>query len=190
MIPDQAIRPLPARAVPLPGESLESLLRRTAEAMGYEGPGRVQSLISEDEDLPGNVNLLSQGPALDRLAGLLHRPAADLWAMSVHALAAELVLVSRGSPRPAVCDSKTILKYFVSGASPVCPACLKEGPVPFERLLWSFRPLPICLPHRSVLISQCPAFCSGRRHTWTSSVIPHLLMPCGTICLRTMPWGT
>jgi hypothetical protein len=33
-----SVRTLPARVVPLPGESLVSLLRRTAAAMRYEGP--------------------------------------------------------------------------------------------------------------------------------------------------------
>ena len=48
------VRPLPARAAALPGESLASLVRRTAEAMGYEGPGRVRSLLADAGNVPTN----------------------------------------------------------------------------------------------------------------------------------------
>jgi hypothetical protein len=156
MIPFQAIRPLPARAAPLSGESLASLVRRTAEAMGYEGPPRVRSLLSDCETAPVNVNLLPPGPLLDQLAGMLHRRTADVAGMTFHCFAAQLVLAARGAPCPSVADSKTILKYFVTSASPVCPTCLKEDAVPHERLAWSFRALPMCMTHRCLLVSQCP----------------------------------
>ena len=39
--------PLPARETPLPGESLASLLRRTAEAMGYEHVGRIRQSLAD-----------------------------------------------------------------------------------------------------------------------------------------------
>ncbi len=152
-----AIRPLPARAAALPGESLASLVRRTALAMGYEGPGRVLSLLSETGDVPANANLFPPGPSLHRLAELLRRPAEDLLGMTVHRFSRQLVLAPRGSPSDTLCDSKTILKYFVTGASPICPLCLKEDPIPFERLAWSFRALPVCLSHGCLLVWRCPA---------------------------------
>ena len=49
---------LPARVVPLPGESLVSLMRRTAAAMGYEGPHRLRALIVDAGKVPANVNVL------------------------------------------------------------------------------------------------------------------------------------
>lgn len=93
MMPRQSIRPLPARAAALPGESLASLVRRTAEMMGYEGLGRVLSLLLEASDVPANVNLFPPGPSLDRLAELLRRPAKDLLGMTVHRFSEQLVLI-------------------------------------------------------------------------------------------------
>ena len=137
MILPQAIRPLPARASPLSGESLASLVRRTVEAMGYEGPRRIQSLLSDTETAPANVNLLPPSPALDQLAGMLGRPPADLEGMTLHRFAAQLRPARRGSSCTSVADSKTLLKYFVTSVSPICPVCLKEDPIPHERLVWS-----------------------------------------------------
>ena len=72
------IRPLPARAAPLPGESLASLVRRTAEAMGYEGPGASARCFRTPETLQPMSICSPPGLALDRLAELLRRPAADV----------------------------------------------------------------------------------------------------------------
>lgn len=164
MTSNEAIRPLPARAVPSCGESLTSLVRQTAQSMGYENPERIRSLLTEVGDLPANLNQLSAGPALDRLAGLLHRAAADVLGMTFHRFAAQLVLVPRGSPSPAVCDSRTILKYFVTSAAPVCPVCLREAQAAFEQLAWSFRALPVCVSHGCLLIGRCPACRRPLRH--------------------------
>ena len=38
----------------------------------------------------------------------------------------------------------------------MCPACLAQDPEPYERLLWRFRPLAVCLIHRCLLLRQCP----------------------------------
>ncbi len=45
MILATPVRPLPARPVPLPGESLTSLLRRAAQAMEYRGARQIQDLL-------------------------------------------------------------------------------------------------------------------------------------------------
>ena len=156
MMSRQSIRPLPARAAALHGESLASLVRRTAEIMGYEGPGRVLSLLLEARDVPANVNLFPLGPSLDRLAELLRRPAKDLLGMTVHRFSEQLVLAPCGSPSDTLCDSKTILKYFVTSTSPICPRCLAEDSTAHERLVWSFRAMPVCASHGCLLIGQCP----------------------------------
>ena len=150
------LRTLPARAAPLPGESLASLVRRTAEMMGYETPGRVLSLLSDDGNVSANVNLFLPGPSLGRLAELLRRPPEDLLGMTVHRFSEPLVLAPRGVPSDTLCDSKTILKYFVTSASPICPCCLADDSTAYERLAWSFRSVPVCISHRCLLISRCP----------------------------------
>ena len=68
--------------MPLPGESLVSLVRRTAAAMGYAGPHRLRPLLADVGKLPANVNPLSAGPLLDLLAVLLRQPSEKLLSMS------------------------------------------------------------------------------------------------------------
>lgn len=158
-------RPLPARAVPLNGESLVSLVRRTSQAMGYEKPGRIRGLLAGVGETPTHLNLLAPGPPSNRLAELLRVCPADLQAMTFHHFAAQLVLSRREGPTPTSCDSKTLLRYFRTAASPICPRCLLDDPVPFERLVWSLRPLPMCPIHQCLLVSHCPACQRAFRHT-------------------------
>jgi hypothetical protein len=124
--------------------------------MGYEGPPRVRSLLSDFRTAPANVNLLPPGRWLDQLAGILGRPIADLLEMTFYRLAAQLVLSPCGSPCTSVADSKIMRKYFFASVSPICPVCLKEDSIPHERLVWSFRALPMCMTHRCLLVGQCP----------------------------------
>ena len=123
-----SVRALPARVVPLPEESLVSLVRRTAAAMGYEGPHRLRALIVDAGKVQANVNVLRPGPALDILAVLLRQPPEMLLSMTVHRLAATLVFPGEPSQTASLCDSKTTLKYFARGEFPVCPACLRQDP--------------------------------------------------------------
>ena len=148
--------PLPARTRPRPGESLTSLLRRTSQAIGYESPGRVASLLFDRRAQLPHLNHLAARSILSRAASLLLLPVATISALTVHHFAPALVLVKTGKTPPGLCDSKTILRYF-SASWPVCPHCLRKDTVPYERLLWSFRPLPICRQHGCILISRCPA---------------------------------
>ena len=67
-----SVRALPARVVPLPGESLISLVRRTAAAMGYEGPHRLRALIVDVGKVQANVNVLR--PAENQLRENLLSP--------------------------------------------------------------------------------------------------------------------
>lgn len=148
-----SVRALPARVVPLPGESLISLVRRTAAAMGYEGPHRLRALLVDVGKVQANVNVLRPGPILDILAVLLRQPPEMLLSMTVHRFAATLVFPAE----PSLCDSKTTLKYFARGEFPVCPACLRQDTAPYERLAWSLYALPACREHRCWLIARCPA---------------------------------
>lgn len=74
----------------------------------------------------------------------------------MHRFAESLVLQPHGAPAAVQCDSKTLLRFFDPVHPRVCAECLKEG-TPYERLLWSFRPLPICLVHRVTLLDRCPS---------------------------------
>ena len=147
-------RPLPARAVPLPGESLNSLIRRTSQGMAYETPRRLVALLSTQSSLPGHMNELAPGPVLDHLAELLPLPSETLLSSTVHHHAPSLVLVSRRKRTPQICDIGTIQRYFTASGS-VCPQCLHQDSVPYERLLWSFRLAPVCSEHTCLLASRC-----------------------------------
>ncbi len=152
----KAMRPLPAREPLLPGESLSSLVRRTAEAMGYEKLARIRSLLKEAGDLPAHFSQLQPGPVWDRLGHLLKQPAEQIKLASVHHYANRFILVPHNEPLADWCDSKTALRFFSFGRAPVCPRCFDEDEHSYERLRWSLRPLPVCMQHNSRLISTCP----------------------------------
>ena len=152
-----SVRALPARVVPLPGESLISLVRRAAAAMGYEGPHRLRALIVDVGKVQANVNVLRPGPILDILAVLLRQSPEMLLSMTVHSFAPTLMFTGKQSQPASTCDSKTTLKYFAQGEFPVCPACLRQDTAPYERLAWSLYSLPACREHRCWLVALCPA---------------------------------
>ncbi len=146
---------LPAREVPLPGESLASLLRRTSEAMGYKDLGYIASFVSDKSVPLWNASRSSDSAILDPLAALLATTSEQLLQLTVHAYANPLVLVPRQETPAQLSDSKTILRYFTASA-PVCPHCLNDDPIPYERLTWTFKPAPVCADHQCLLIDRCP----------------------------------
>ena len=82
---------LPARESPLPGESLDSLVRRTACAMGYESVARLRALLLDRGRLPLHLHHLEPGPILDGLSALLGISSDNLLSLTVHRHAASLV---------------------------------------------------------------------------------------------------
>ena len=147
---------LPVREPPLPGESLESLVRRHALAMGYECVGRISALVRERGEIPPSFNLLVNGPVLEGLGELFEVPTSELLKSTVHRFAKQLMIVRPNESSPAICDPKTVLRFFRRGTSPVCPECLREEHM-YERLLWNFAPLPVCSVHGVVLSERCPS---------------------------------
>ena len=125
--------------MPLPGESLTSLLRRAAQAMEYRGARQIQDLLAITDTSPIRPGLPPPGPQMECLAALLRCDIERLAAMTVQHFAGSLVLLPHGSAPPAACDRTTIARYFVKGAHPVCPACLAQDTEPYERLLWRFQ---------------------------------------------------
>ena len=149
--------PFPARVPPLPGESLASLVRRTAQAMGYESVARVVGLLSERGQLPPHLNQLAAGRVFHYLAALLRLSPDAISALTVHAYATSLV---PDAPEMGSLPRRVIPRRScaISPSSwPVCPTCLAQDEVPYERLVWSFRPVPMCVKHGCVLVSRCPA---------------------------------
>ena len=149
-------RPLPARAAPLPGESLFSVVRRTSQVMGYESPRRLVGLLASQSQLPAHLNQLAPGPVFRFLAALLNQSTETILPLTFHRHAPSLVVVRKGHHASSSCDSKTILKYY-SSPGPVCPNCLRRDDVAYERLLWSFRPIPVCTECGTLLAGRCPA---------------------------------
>ena len=151
----EALRLLPARESPQPGESLDSLVRRTARAMGYESVARLRALLLDRGQPPLHFHRLEPGPILDGLSELCGIPSQQLLSLTVHRHADSLVFEPSRSKPPDVCDRKTRLRYFSSSA-PVCPLCL-QSELAVERLLWRFEPTAVCLDHTCLLCRQCPA---------------------------------
>ena len=148
-------RSLPIRESPLPGESLTSFVRRHVLGMGYETMSRLLTLVDEVE-LPPHLNHLGRGPPLAALSALLGHPSESLTNMTVHVFAEAVGMQPKGATPATQCDSKTLLRFFDPVHPRVCPECLRSG-TPYERLSWSFRPLPICLVHGATLVNRCPA---------------------------------
>ncbi|HWL10147.1 MAG TPA: TniQ family protein [Planctomicrobium sp.] len=171
---------LPAREPLLPGESLESLVRRQALAMGYECLGRISTLIRERGEVPPSFNHVGEGPVLEGVGELFGISTRKLLKSTVHRFAEQLMIVRSNESSPVVCDSKTILRFFRRGTSPVCPECLQEEPM-YERLLWSFALLPICSAHGVVLIDRCP----GCRRPLTSTRLDIRRCRCGQLLTDT-----
>lgn len=151
----QRLRRLPARQLPLPGESLASLLRRTSEGMGYKDVGYIARLVSDKKAPLWNANSLSDERLLTPLADLLASSPEELLQRTVHRWARSLILsVCQESPAQ-VLDNKTTLRYFTASA-PVCPGCLRDDSALHERLVWLFKPAPVCPDHRCLLVDRCP----------------------------------
>ncbi len=144
---------LPARERAQPGESLRSLIRRHAFAMGYDRTSQLLSVTRAS--FPPHLDHLSRGPPLNALSELFGQDEDHLLDLTVHRFAKRLMLVARNETSPDVCDSKTILRFFSSATTHVCPLCLAEPPA-CERLLWSFRAFPVCSRHGCLLIDACP----------------------------------
>ena len=150
----ETTRSLPAREPALPGESLASVLRRTAAGMGYDGPGQIRQLLSTVGKVPWNVNHIGPGLLTDYLAVLLRTSPEDVSVLTVHRFAKRLVLSARTASHADTCDFKTTLRYFTPTPA-VCPTCLCEDSVPYERLDWSLLPLGFCTRHLCFLITKC-----------------------------------
>ncbi|MCC7423035.1 MAG: TniQ family protein [Planctomycetaceae bacterium] len=150
------VRPLPVREALQPGESLASLVRRHAVAMGYENLHRLLEDLPLSRRAPA-LNSLATDSVLEPLGVLLRQSGERLRGATVHRFTHQLSLVPREVPPPALCDSKTALRFWTTAGSPVCPLCFQTDPA-YERLLWSFRPLPFCREHGCFLHAAC-SFC-------------------------------
>ena len=147
---------IPARTPPVEGESLLSVIRRTTQAMGYESTSHIFKLIRQAGAVPFWLNELQAGSVSERLADLLGMTVSDVMRHTIHRYSLSLVLNDGEGPAPQVCDNRTRLRYF-DPQTRVCPQCLGDSSNPFEKLIWSFRPAPVCVDHGTLLLSRCSA---------------------------------
>ena len=153
---------LPARAPPVAGESLLSVVRRTAQAMGYDSPKRIVALLREAGKVPRWLNAIEDTEMAHQLAEMLGLTTSELTQLTIHRYSGSLIATPAMQLPPAHCDRRSCQQYFVS-YSRVCPSCLSDSAIPADRILWSFRPVPVCIHHGVPFVSLCPS-CSPR-HT-------------------------
>lgn len=141
---------LPEALLPIPGESLSSLIVRNAAAVRFPDPIRILdrlrlgriSLAALSRDVPA-------AEARNGLAALLGVDEASLWR-----------LASWGSgPDAASVDGRPIAPRFLNLVSrQVCPACLSESP--HQRATWNVWAMTACARHRRALVRACGG-CGG-----------------------------
>lgn len=146
---------LPLECGLFPGESVQGLLVRIAEALRCGSPSWVLGPAGAALPLtPG------QDPSwVTRFSRMSHVSEADLLAGAYPPLGDGLVTVA-GLAFP--------LRAVVTGRPRVCPACLAEAP--FRRLAWELLPMQVCPRHLCRLLSRCPG-CESRFSWAISSVL-------------------
>jgi hypothetical protein len=122
--------------------------------MGYEHVGRIRRLLADAGESPPHINHLPPGPLMDRFAQLLRQPSEALFNATVHHYADRFVLAPATAAAP-LCDSKTTLRHFDSARARVCGSCFGNDRVPYERLVWGVRILPVCVDHGCFLVWRC-----------------------------------
>jgi hypothetical protein len=157
-----SVKRLPAREPPLTGESLTSLVRRQTIAMGYESIHRLKGVLSDGERIPYHLDQLERGSTLERLAKLIGITSEQLFDLTAHQYARQLMLVPPNNVPIERCDSKTILRFFRLATAPICSRCLAET-ISYERLTWKLRPIAMCLEHGCWLLDRCPVCQRGFR---------------------------
>jgi hypothetical protein len=123
--------------------------------MGYKDVGYIARLVSDKKAPLWNANSLSDEWLLTSLADLLAPSSEELLQRTVHRWARSFMLLACQDPVAQILDNKTTLRYFTASA-PVCPGCLRDDPVSHERLVWLFKPAPICPDHQCLLMDRCP----------------------------------
>ena len=102
--------------------------------------------------------------------------------MTVHAWADRFVLRDHDAPPPGECDSKTLLRFFPAVRPRACMRCLEESS-DLDQLVWSFRPLGICMEHAQVLLDRCP----GCRRPFSPTRLDLVHCRCGVALTDTPP---
>lgn len=145
---------LPVREPVFEGETLTSVVRRYAAAMGYES---LQRILAQADGIrfPKQLEHLGRGPPLEWLARFLGREPEVLLSTTVSAWSEPFAIIQPSVTMIGRTDAATIDRYFDLAHRRVCPACLSESAA-FERLLWSFQPLAVCANHGVPLIGRCP----------------------------------
>lgn len=178
-----------------PDESLASWLVRLSVANGYADaatytPSGLLAALTRGAVRPGyRLGPLGapKDPALfARLAALTGAPIARLHAATPHRFAPLLAPPARELAALPLADG-TLLPLLPAGrkrerllhpdgGAQFCPACLREDPTPYHRLLWAAVPVAACLRHRCLLVAGCPA-CGAA--TPVHAVIAGRCLACG-----------
>lgn len=172
---DHTLPPLLCRSPLLPGESLPSLLIRLTQANAYHSASMIARLCYERLPYQGSITRPTQSQTYTILADLVRIEAEELYAASVHRLAATVVPPSVSFPTreqgaelifPVLSNSFLREHTWSETDAQFCPMCLQAAA--YHRLTWMPLAVSACLTHRCLLIRGCP-------HCRTSLTIADIL---------------
>ncbi len=163
MITPFVAAPLPARVERQPDEDLQSLVRRSATAMGYQQTAFIlRPELSTHQIHAATLTHLTGYRDYQLLAQLLHQDIPDLIACTVHRwsrswLSPAEQQVAEAMPLDYPFLPLNLLKHYVlpHPTGRVCPSCL-AGPIPYGRVYWGLRELVTCPWHGTLLLDACP----------------------------------
>lgn len=156
------------RRTPLfPGESLVSLLERLTLLNYYASPRTLQQICRNRLESPANqddLHLPKWAETFFRLADLTHIAPEELYAASNHRFTPCLTLPHQqvvelpwdGATCKALLPPNQMYgRIRASSTAQYCPHCLKNAA--YHRVSWLPMVSTLCLEHRCLLTSQCPA---------------------------------
>jgi excisionase family DNA binding protein len=162
------LRPLLRRVALYPGESLGSLLTRSAQANYCGSLSNLHKLFlseaqAEDAVETRRAQIGWRPDVFGRLAHLTGLPAAELWASSIHHFAEALTPPGAEPERTTLFSGESVKvtperfgnkKLRNESAAQYCPACLAERAC--HKLAWIPVMTAACLQHGCLLWDCCP----------------------------------
>lgn len=144
-------------------ESLPSLLLRLSKENSYQSPTMIDRLCRERLSYRDYVTRPTRSQTYQVLADLVRIDVEELYASSVHRLAATVtppplkpqsITLPSGQTVPVMTNGVLRRHTWPESDAQFCPLCLREST--HHRLDWMPLAVSVCLTHRCLLIRGCP----------------------------------